>query len=227
MKKSRHKIAVISLRARRKLFKFFLYVFLFVALIFCIMKFLVTPILVETGESKVKEISFVAMNNAVAEVMRGTITYEDLVHIVTDSSGKISMIQANSVQINALSQKIIEHTYKTLFERLDEPLAIPFGSFTGIPIFSSLGPDVVVDVLPYGSVDCKFLSKFESSGINQTNHKIYLSITTLVNIVMPMTDLTVENSAEVLVCESLIIGEVPNTYLMAAEKGDMLNLVGS
>ena len=51
-------------------------------------------------------------------------------------------------------------------------------------------------------------------------------VTTLVNIVMPMTELSVENSTEVLVCESLIIGEVPATYLMASEKGDMLNLVG-
>ena len=190
------------------------------------MKYLITPVLVKTGESKVREVSFVAMNNAVAEVMRGTVTYEDLVHIVTDSSGKISMIQANSVQINSLSQKIIDRVYATLFERIDEPLVIPVGSFTGIPIFSSLGPDVAVDVLPYGSVDCKFLSKFESSGINQTNHKIYLSLSTLVTIVMPLTELVVENSTEVLVCESLIIGEVPDTYLMAQEKGDMLNLVG-
>ena len=79
--------------------------------------------------------------------------------------------------------------------------------------------------MPYGNIYCNFRSKFESAGINQTLHKIYVYMKTDVTIVMPMAKLNSVNETESLVCESLIIGEVPHTYLIADETGDLLNVI--
>ena len=51
------------------------------------------------------------------------------------------------------------------------------------------------------------------------------AINTDVTIVLPFNTLNIKNESEMLFCESLIIGEVPQTYLMAESTGDMLNLV--
>ena len=56
------------------------------------------------------------------------------------------------------------------------PIRIPLGSFSGISIFAGLGPKVTYDINPYGEVFCYFTSNFETAGINQTYHKLYLII---------------------------------------------------
>lgn len=211
--------------SRKKIAKFFIFIFVAILLFIIAMIYFVTPIIIKTGKAKINESSNKCMNQAIANTMRGTVTYDDLIHIVTDSNGKISMLQANSIVINALSQKMIDYTYNSLFEKLKEPLQIPLGSFFGIPAFSMLGPIVSINVMPYGNIYCNFRSKFESAGINQTLHKIYVYMKTDVTIVMPMAKLNSVNETESLVCESLIIGEVPHTYLIADETGDLLNVI--
>ena len=213
-------------RIRKKLIKFCFVLLFAVFISFFIMFKFVNPIIKETGESKISETTNYAVNKAVLSAMQGTISYDDLIHLVTDATGKITMLQANSIQINSLSRKVVDETYTYIMERIGANLKIPIGSFSGIPLFSGLGPAVVIPTMPYGSVNCVFMSKFVTAGINQTLHKIYLSVKTSVTMVLPFNTIHVDETTEVLVSESLIIGEIPDTYLMAAEKGDMLNLVG-
>ena len=222
MKKIRTKRSVV----KRRLFKFFIVLMLAVFISVVVMVKLVNPIIKETGESKISETTNYAVNLAVLSVMQGTISYDDLIHLVTDATGKITLLQANSIQINSISRKVIDETYHYIMERIGANLKIPLGAFSGIPLFSGVGPDVIIPTMPYGSVNCEFLSKFITAGINQTLHKIYLSVKTSITMVLPFNSIHVDDTTEVLVSESLIIGEIPETYLMAAEKGDMLNLVG-
>ncbi|MBP3630553.1 MAG: sporulation protein YunB, partial [Clostridia bacterium] len=174
----------------------------------------------------IDEMSTKAINESISEVMLGTVNYDDLIHIVTDGNGKITMLQANSIVINTLTQEVVKKTYNSLFNRLYDPLYIPLGSFSGIPAFSNWGPIISIEISPYGNVNCKFISEFKTGGINQTIHKIYALVDTKVSVVLPLNKLVCENSAEVLICESLIIGDIPDTYLMAEEKGDLLNMAG-
>lgn len=220
------KLKLSKPKIKRKIIKFFICLVVAVLISFFIMSKLVNPIIKETGESKISETTNYAVNRAVLSAMQGTISYDDLIHLVTDATGKITMLQANSIQINSLSRKVIDATYNYIMERIGANLKIPLGSFSGIPLFSGVGPDIIIPTMPYGSVNCVFLSKFVTAGINQTLHKIYLSVNTSITMVLPFNTIHVDDTTEVLVSESLIIGEIPETYLMAAEKGDMLNLVG-
>lgn len=214
-----------SLFSKKKLIRFFVVSLVVLILFVLAMVYFVTPIIVKTGKAKINETTNRSMNSAISETMGGTVTYDDLIHIVTDGNGKISLLQANVVVINTLTQKIIERTYSTLFNKLKEPLQIPLGSFFGVPAFSMLGPVISVDVMPYGNVNCYFRSKFQNAGINQTLHKIYAYIKTDVTFVMPMAKLSSENEVESLICESLIIGEIPHTYLVADNTSDLLNVI--
>ena len=57
------------------------------------------------------------------------------------------------------------------------------------------------------------MSEFEEAGINQTRHKIFLNVIADMRVILPGVDKTISTCTEVLVCESLLVGKVPQIYL--------------
>ena len=72
--------------------------------------------------------------------------------------------------------------------------------------------------------NCDFVSIFQSAGINQTLHKIYIDVYADVSIVTPIDQPTIQVKAEVLVCENLIVGKIPQNYLNLYDSSSLLNL---
>ena len=76
-----------------------------------------------------------------------------------------------------------------------------------------------------GTVKTAFVTEFESAGINQTRHKISLEATASVRIVLPSGARTVSVRASALMAESILIGDVPQSYIQVPEVEDGLNFV--
>ena len=55
-------------------------------------------------------------------------------------------------------------------------------------------------------------------GINQTIHRIYLVATCKVSIVTPYNIIETEITNQVLMGESVIVGDIPQTYLNLEDK---------
>lgn len=55
-------------------------------------------------------------------------------------------------------------------------------------------------------------------------HKIYIDVYADVSIVTPIDQPTIQVKAEVLVCENLIVGKIPQTYLNLYDSSSLLNL---
>ena len=89
---------------------------------------------------------------------------------------------------------------------------VPLGAFTGIGLFSGMGPSVNFRVLPVGTVTCDCLSSLTSAGINQTLHTVSLEVTASVEIVLPSGPRDVSTVTDVLLCESVIVGKVPDAF---------------
>lgn len=223
-KKRNFHIKSINLRIRKKIFIFLLIIVLISSLILCYMKYLMNPVIFNTTESKVKTFANRSMNIAVTTAMNQGIAYSDLIKIEMEN-GKTTLLQANSVKINALAKMITRTIQQNLSELLEDPITIKIGSFTGIPIFNGLGPGVKITLTPFGDISCKFSSEFISAGINQTQHKIYLNIATNVNIVFSNKVVKVLAKTDVLICESIIIGEIPTTFLKSDSLDEMMNLI--
>ena len=64
-------------------------------------------------------------------------------------------------------------------------------------------------------MECRFVSKFVEAGINQTKHSLYLEIVSDISIIMPSKSTNLASTIEVLICESVITGKIPDTYLQA------------
>ena len=80
-------------------------------------------------------------------------------------------------------------------------------------------------MLPVGSVQVEFHTDFRTAGINQTRHRVTLLLTAQVQLVIPTGAKTVEASTQVAMAESIIVGEVPDTFTDVGNDMDMLDLV--
>ncbi len=186
---------------------------------------IINPVLVNTIELKAKAIATRAVNSSISDVVMNSIVYDDLINIVTDELGNISMIQANSLEINNLSKDLAQTTENKIEEYGKNGVSIALGSFTGIPFFVGLGPSIKLNVTPIGSVFSTFSSEFETAGVNQTIHRIYLNINANVGVVLPLYTKRFTTSQNVLIAESIIVGSVPEVYLYSDSLDTLLNFV--
>ena len=193
--------------------------------IISIFSFMINPVVMDTVEIKSRALATRAMNNSVAEVVMNSIVYDDLVTIICDDFGNITMIQANSLEINNLSKDLALVCEQMIAEYGKSGVSIPVGTFTGIPLLVGRGPRVGVKMTPIGAVVCKFVSHFDSAGINQTVHKIYVNITARVSVIMPLSTRSLEAVQQVLISESVIVGQVPEVYLHSDTLDTLLNFV--
>ena len=90
--------------------------------------------------------------------------------------------------------------------------------------FAGKGPDINIGVVPVGSVLPELKAEFISVGINQTYHRIYLNLNTNVNIVIPSAHNSIGTVTEVSICENIIVGKIPETYLNSNSMQDMMDL---
>ena len=163
------------------------------------------------------------MHEAIRDVMGDEVTYQDMMTVRTDAAGRVTMLQANAVRMNELAAFTALQAQARLESAEAQSVSIPLGAALGIPFLSGLGPRVKVRIVPVSAVSAAFSTEFESAGINQTRHKIYLSLHTVVRLVIPSGARQVSLGSQVLIAESIIVGEVPQSYVQVPEMGDALN----
>jgi hypothetical protein len=72
---------------------------------------------------------------------------------------------------------------------------------------------VRVELLSAGDVVVDMAYEFEDAGINQTLHRVLADITVTVFLLIPGETLSATVDSQVCVAETVIVGQVPDTYL--------------
>jgi sporulation protein YunB len=183
------------------------------------------PIVISMAEARARQLAVSAINQAVAEVMQASVSYSDLIQVSTDEKGRVTLICANTILMNSLASKTALTVQRNLAELEDEGVTLPLGAAFGIKIISSAGPVIRAGVVPVGSITTRFVTAFESAGINQTRHEISLETSTQMRIVIPTGAATVSVTTTVPVAEAIIVGEVPSSYVNVPDVDSMLNLI--
>lgn len=184
----------------------------------------IVPIVIESSEAQVRAIGTNAVNLAATTVLNENIKYDDLFTIVKNEKGEIEMIQANSPKINSIARQIANLAQANLDDLGVQNLDIALGTFTGLALLTGFGPNVSIKIMPIGTANCDFVSTFISAGINQTIHRIYIDVYADINVITTIADPTICVKAEILVCENVIVGKIPDTYLMLGNAGEILDL---
>lgn len=189
------------------------------------LNYVANPVIISTSAAKVRSLSQRAVESVVWQVISENIVYDTLINILRDENGKIVTISSNSATINMLALELTEKAQNSLSRMGATGIDIPIGSFSGMPIFTGRGPSINIKMLPIGTIFCKFHSTFTEAGINQTNHRIYLNVYSSVSVILPTANQTVETQTELMISESIIVGDIPDTYLKSTSLDEMMNLI--
>ena len=171
------------------------------------------PTLLDITQAKISAQTVLVINQAVTTSFQDTDVFGDLITIQRDNDGNIILLTANSLQANKLARQTAIVSQQRLDQLAKEQIEVPFGTISGIPLFSEMGPEITITVTPIGAVNCTFTSTFESVGINQTLHRMFIQVECKMDLIIPQMHHTMECVVPILVSESIIIGKVPQTYL--------------
>lgn len=171
------------------------------------------PTIKVLAETKALELANRSINKAVGDIVQNKVNYSDLMNTKLDSDGKITMIESNTIMMNRIASDVALKIQEELKQVKTTTAYIPIGTALGSPILARYGPQIKVTIEPIGTVSVNFKTSFESAGINQTRHRIYLEAKTQVKVVIPLTTDTKEVKAQIPICETIIVGNVPDSYV--------------
>lgn len=159
-----------------------------------------------------------AVTRIVNDAVDGTLTseaisYSDLVTLEKDAAGQVSVLAANTAQLNALRTEILGKVLAQVEQLDSQELGVPLGSLTGFATASDLGPVLPVRVLTAAVPTADFENVFTSTGINQTLHRIMLNVRVECTLLIPGGTVDTAVEAQVCAAETLLVGQVPDAYL--------------
>ena len=211
-------------RRKRRLLCILLAILLLAVLLFIHFQRNVTRVLISISEATMRASTTVAVNDAVYYTLSDEIRYEDLVTITRDKEGEIVAVAANPLKINKIARDTASISQSNLKNLSLNGIPVPLGALTGIEAFAGLGPNIHFHIIPVSSVSCDYFSTFDSVGINQTKHSIYLNVIADISIVMPSRTENFAVTTEILIGESVLVGRVPDAYLQSDIFGNKPNL---
>ncbi len=162
-------------------------------------------------ESKAKAIGVQITEETVREFIEN-VQYESLMHITYNEQGQIIAINANIIELNKLSSEISYKIQEKLNNLGKVSVQIPMGGMLGLNVFAGYGPDIDIRLVPMGNIETKFETEFDSQGINQTKHTIYMNIQSTITVVAPFIGSSVQCNSTLTIAETIIVGDIPDTY---------------
>ena len=202
-------------KGKRRWIKWLVALALISILIFFYFQRNVTRVLISISEATMRASTTIAVNDAVYYTLSDDMRYDDLVTVTRNDLGDIVGLSANSLKINKIARDTASISQSNLKNLSLNGIPVPLGALTGIEAFAGLGPSIHFRIIPVSSVSCGFSSSFESVGINQTKHSIYLNVIADISIVMPSRTENFAVVTDILVGESVIVGAIPDTYLQS------------
>lgn len=168
----------------------------------------------DIAEVRAVQLATEAIQKAIQrEVADDNLQYQDFIDVHKDTQGHIVMMQANTIKLNQVAANTTLNVQKNLEVLRTQNFSIPLGEVLGIPVLANYGPRVLYYILPVGNVRVNIIDKFESAGINQTKHIIYLNFDTSVKIVIPSKSGETVVATQMPIAESIIVGDVPSTFV--------------
>jgi len=168
----------------------------------------------DLAETQVKNTTSDLTNDAIAkQIAAGEIQYDRIVYFEKDLDGRITALKTNMSEINRLKTDILNIINDEILALDNSDIGIPMGSLFLPEFLSGKGPAIPVHILSIRNSDAVFSSDFFQAGINQTLHKLTMEVSVDVAVLVLGNTSTFTVNSEVVVAETVIVGEVPNTFL--------------
>lgn len=171
------------------------------------------PLVVELAGVEVSNRVTRLINETVhQDVADGLLDYECLVSFERDENGQITALKSDMAASELLRTHVTDHLLEGLEQLGQADFSIPIGTLSGSVLLAGFGPSIPVRVVSAGAVSAEFENRFSSAGINQTRHQILLNVEVEVSLVLPGGVEHRQVSTQVVVAETVLLGQVPDSY---------------
>ncbi len=160
-----------------------------------------------------KSISNTMINNAILNATDELkYTYSDLAKVKYSDNDEVKAITTVSENINNLKSKVLLNIQNDLDKNEMYYFTLPLGAYTQLTLINNWGPDVEINFRLSGSAKCKIESRFDSAGLNQTVHHIYMVVTTNITVMTPSFTKEKVYKSDYEIAQTVIVGNIPNTF---------------
>ncbi len=178
------------------------------------------PIASQMAQARIHVMATEAINDAVGEELsREQIQYENLVYFEKDLTGKITALKTDMVKMNRLKANITQNLIARILNANGEEIYVPLGNIVNGELLAGRGPRLPVRIISVGTVDAQYINDFEAAGINQTRHQIWVEISVNIDALLPLNDCDTTVSTQVILAETIIVGEIPDSYAQFGDSG--------
>ena len=168
----------------------------------------------DLAQTQVKNTTSDLTNDAIAkQIASGDIQYDRIVFFEKDLDGRITALKTNMSEVNRLKTDILNIINDEILALDTSDIGIPLGSLFLPEILSGKGPAIPVHILSIRNSDANFVSHFSQAGINQTLHRLNMEVSIDVAVLVLGQTSSFTMTSEVVVAETVIVGDVPQTYL--------------
>ncbi len=166
------------------------------------------------AETQIRNSTSDLINDAIdVQIETGNIQYDRIVYFEKDLEGRITALKTNMSEINRLKTDILNIINDEILAMDTSDLGIPLGSLILPEALSGRGPDIPVQIISIRNSDACFESHFSEAGINQTLHQLTMDVIVDVSILVLGNTESFTVASQVVVAETIIVGQVPNTFL--------------
>ena len=172
------------------------------------------PVVESLAETQVKNVTSDLINDAIDEqIARGDIQYDRIVYFEKDLNGRITALKTNMGEVNHLKTQTLNIINDEILALDASDIGLPIGSLIMPELFSGKGPAIPVRILSIRNSDASFNSGFSEAGINQTLHQLSMDVSVDVTVLVLGSTVSFTVNSQVVVAETIIVGDVPNTFL--------------
>lgn len=173
----------------------------------------ILPISLGIAEEKLKIEATKVINETALDIYSEEFDYSNMIITEKDNDGNITMLRADTIKLNYLSSKLVLESNEKISKLEEVGMEIPFGYISKNLMFYNLGPKLKIKLNQMGNIVTNYESVFESAGINQTRHKIYLNVDMKMKVIVPLNSKEVAVSCQIPISETIIVGKIPNTAI--------------
>ena len=172
------------------------------------------PVVMRLAETQIRNTTSDLINDAIVEqISEGNIQYDRIVYFEKDLNGRITALKTNMAEVNRLKTDILNLINDQILAQDTDHLGVALGSIILPEFLSGKGPENPVKILSIRNSDAAFKSYFSEAGINQTLQQLTMDVIVDVTILVLGETNDFSVSSQVVVAETVIVGDVPDTYL--------------
>ena len=165
-------------------------------------------------------ISYAARNAASAATTAGIensldtdkVRYADLIKFGRDQSGNIVSVTTDAYYLNKIGNKIGDEIDKHINQMKSYIIKIPFSVLFSEQLINGRGPKMPLVFVMTGITTTDFEYEFTAAGVNQTHHRIMMSITVNTYVIHSGNVTVVPYKTNVCIAESIVVGITPQTF---------------